>query len=94
MDIATTAARSRAYKILGLLLERYLTSGVIEIELLGESLTVVTMVKTELLKIQQEIVSSDFDSPTLARHDQPVTRNTNKAKRQRRPNSVSEGQSS
>lgn len=91
MNIDSNPARFRAYKILGLLLERYLTSGVIEIELLGEPVAVVAMVKAELLKIQREIASNNFDSPRLADSPQPVAPITNKSKRQRRR--APEGQS-
>lgn len=88
MDVASNGARSRAHKILGLVLERYLTSGAIETELVGESLTVIKMVKTELLKIRDEIVLNNLDSPEPLVGHQTVAQITNKRNRLDHPNAA------
>jgi len=61
MDITSEAARSRAYRLMAQILKRYLEAGVIKTELIGESPALVTMVETELLKIQREF-ANDFDA--------------------------------
>ena len=60
MDITQEEARSRAYRLVGVILQRYLASGVVETELIGESPAIATMVKAELFKLQGELSANDL----------------------------------
>jgi hypothetical protein len=93
MDITNEVARSRACQLAGVILRRYLASGVIETELISEAPAIATMVKAELFKLQGELSANDLHAK-LPCHSQPFGRGSSQPRQRRRQNAPRPGQAS
>ena len=93
MDITKEEARSRAYRLVGVILQRYLASGVVETELIGESPAIATMVKAELFKLQSELSANNLHAE-FPHDSQPFGRDSSQPKQRRPQNAPRPGQAS